>query len=338
MSELHPVEALWRKYRNIPNASDLFAQCFEEREDYLRFLKLHELPPEVVLPMPLVTTILRRRTDPSRFDAYAISMLTLSAHVWAAYRESKTIYEIEPSLLACLEGTPWPVETPTAALILRSRCPILSLPRKDKPTQYVAATYDYQVPNLNRPGLLILHLSFLTDAALWASCGTLNLVGDDLAACARAAVPFVRDSKDLQPVTKEPEWQHKLSGIALTLLLYLAGDPDVVRVVHPGQKPQIKPTLQKRAPDRYKDLREPKIHAVGKSFTRAIERWEIEHSPEKDNESSRTMRPHMRRAHAHLYWTGEGREMPRVRFLLPISVKGGKLVEEPENPQMTLVR
>ena len=106
----------------------------------------------------------------------------------------------------------------------------------------------------------------------------------------------------------------------------------------PARNRQIRPTLQKRAPDRYNDLREPKIHAVGKSFTRAIERWEIEHLPEKDNESSRTMRPHMRRAHAHLYWTGEGREMPRVRFLLPISVKGGKLVEERENPQMTVVR
>jgi len=38
----------------------------------------------------------------------------------------------------------------------------------------------------------------------------------------------------------------------------------------------------------------------------------------------------MRRAHSHLYWTGAGRAVPRVRFLLPISVKGGRLVEEPE--------
>ena len=36
--------------------------------------------------------------------------------------------------------------------------------------------------------------------------------------------------------------------------------------------------------------------------------------------------PHMRRAHSHLYWTGVGRAVPRVPFLLPISVKGGRLV------------
>ncbi len=45
----------------------------------------------------------------------------------------------------------------------------------------------------------------------------------------------------------------------------------------------------------------------------------------------------MRRAHSHLYWTGKGRELPRVRFLLPISVKGGKLIEEPEHPSETVV-
>jgi len=32
------------------------------------------------------------------------------------------------------------------------------------------------------------------------------------------------------------------------------------------------------------------------------------------------------------------REIPRVRFLLPISVRGGKLVEEPERPTETTVR
>ena len=46
----------------------------------------------------------------------------------------------------------------------------------------------------------------------------------------------------------------------------------------------------------------------------------------------------MRRAHSHLYWTGAGRKQPRVKFLLPISVRGGALVEEPEESQVTLMR
>jgi hypothetical protein len=46
----------------------------------------------------------------------------------------------------------------------------------------------------------------------------------------------------------------------------------------------------------------------------------------------------MRRAHSHLYWTGEGRTRPRVKFLLPISVRGGKLIDEPQHPTETRVR
>jgi len=46
----------------------------------------------------------------------------------------------------------------------------------------------------------------------------------------------------------------------------------------------------------------------------------------------------MRRAHSHLYWTGAGRAVPKVRFLLPISVKGGAVVEEPEAPVKGEVR
>jgi hypothetical protein len=50
------------------------------------------------------------------------------------------------------------------------------------------------------------------------------------------------------------------------------------------------------------------------------------------------VQPHMRRAHSHLYWTEAGRKQPQVKFLLPISVRGGALVEEPEEAHVTGVR
>jgi hypothetical protein len=46
----------------------------------------------------------------------------------------------------------------------------------------------------------------------------------------------------------------------------------------------------------------------------------------------------MRKAHSHLYWTGVGRQHPWVKFLLPISLRRGRLVEEPEVPIKTKVR
>jgi hypothetical protein len=47
----------------------------------------------------------------------------------------------------------------------------------------------------------------------------------------------------------------------LTVLLYLAGEPDVVKVVHPGERPAVKSKLERRAPKRFKDLREPSHYA-----------------------------------------------------------------------------
>lgn len=46
----------------------------------------------------------------------------------------------------------------------------------------------------------------------------------------------------------------------------------------------------------------------------------------------------MRRAHAHLYWTGPGRTEPRVRFLLPIAVKGKQVEEEAATPIIQSIR
>jgi hypothetical protein len=46
----------------------------------------------------------------------------------------------------------------------------------------------------------------------------------------------------------------------------------------------------------------------------------------------------MRRPRSHLYWTGAGRKEPQVRFLLPISVRGGALVEQPEERRVATLR
>src|SRR5690242_5945059 len=74
-----------------------------------------------------------------------------------------------------------------------------------------------------------------------------------------------------------------------SLLLYLGGEPDIVRVVHPGEKPTVKPKLARTDPQRFRDLSEPQIHIVGKAFTRAIERWELEHQEDESAATGRTI-------------------------------------------------
>jgi hypothetical protein len=63
-----------------------------------------------------------------------------------------------------------------------------------------------------------------------------------------------------------------------------------------------------------------------------------EHHPDQGASTGCAMSLRMRSDGSYLCWTGNVREVPRVSFLLPVSVRGGKLVEEPEHQTATGVR
>ena len=44
---------------------------------------------------------------------------------------------------------------------------------------------------------------------------------------------------------------------------------------------------------------------------------------ESKQETTYSVRPHIRKAHWHLYWTGPGKSIPKTKWILPIFVKGG---------------
>lgn len=332
MTELHPVEAAWRRFRNSEQYALLW-RSIHLQGSFLDFIGLKSLPPEIVLPgaVPLNLILERSERTPSALSRphtriIAETLLANTVHVWAAYRGTKTIYEIEPPLGECLSRSPWPQLTPTAALRLPSHCPVFCL-SSGSSAKYFAAVYDLLTDN-EASGILELRISQLKDE-FWFPISILHLNHDTLSQCADAAAADAQAHG--APQGANMEFQNKPTGLILTILLYLAGEPDIVHIVHPGEKP-IKDKLARRDPERYRDLHEPTTHTVGRSFARALERWEIEHKHDPGVETGRTVRPHMRKAHSHLYWTGEGRLEPRVKFLLPISVTGGQLIEEPEEP------
>lgn len=124
--------------------------------------------------------------------------------------------------------------------------------------------------------------------------------------------------------------------VALLALLYLTGSDDVVAQVHPGAKVKTSPNPTKAR--RYQDLSDESVYRVGDQYARAIEHWEREDPAAAGvGSDGRSVRPHIRAAHAHLYWTGPGRTVPVVRFLPPVPVKGGPAAF-PDNPTVTPVR
>jgi hypothetical protein len=125
-------------------------------------------------------------------------------------------------------------------------------------------------------------------------------------------------------------------GPILNILAYINGEDDIVKAIHPGQKPSNKIQNQEKL-RRLQDLSDPELFNVGGKFASVLERWEKDREKDDPSQSHRSPRPHMRSAHSHLYWTGEGRKDPKVRFLPPIPVMGG-ISGEPEIPHVTVVK
>jgi hypothetical protein len=63
--------------------------------------------------------------------------------------------------------------------------------------------------------------------------------------------PHSRDADRMNNRDEDSSRREALGRLALSVLLYLAGDPDVVRVVHTGRKPAVKDSLRSREPERY---------------------------------------------------------------------------------------
>jgi hypothetical protein len=338
---VHPIEAAWRRFRKSEHRR-LFEQSLKLEHTYLNSIGLKRCPPEMVLPVAVPWNLAwaeartKGRSVGNKLDP-ATSILVNTIHVWVSYRDAKTIYHIEPALAECLGRSPWPEGTPAAALRLPSRCPILSFPESSAgPATFVAADYDL-LTGEEQSGRLELRISeFGADSERWIPICVLHLNRERLAQCLDAAA-LEAERHGAPAGEAQTVWRNKLAGLALTVLLYLAGEPDLVRIIHPGERP-LKAKIARTDPERFRDLSEPNAYALGKAFSRAIERWEMEHQSDESLPTERIVRPHMRRAHSHLYWTGEGRTEPRVRFLLPISVRGGRLLEEPDSPAETTLR
>ncbi|MBZ0170288.1 MAG: hypothetical protein K8F29_12710 [Kofleriaceae bacterium] len=334
-SSLSVSELAWRKVRHeiTPTLQDAMRQL----PNYLSHLNLSRLPPQVVCPGSLLLNWLAV-TRPGLSDLEQIAMAE-DLLVWAAYRDAKTVWRIEPCLLDALSDCPWPDETPMTAIRLPSRCPVLEWQGPEGPI-VVSACYDL-LTGQEGTGKLELRLQWLHEqrwlplAILYNDAPTLSAALEQAQAVALDAARQVQGA----PLDIEAPFRSDLARMALILLLYLSGEPDMVKTVHPGAKPHRDVRMRRKDPERWADIREPTVWDVGVEYRKALERWEIEQTREiATHASDRSVRPHMRRAHAHLYWTGPGRTEPRVRFVLPIAVKGKQVEEEAATPIIQSIR
>ncbi|MBI4573049.1 MAG: hypothetical protein HY713_07150, partial [candidate division NC10 bacterium] len=236
------VEAAWARFRRSSGGA-LLQRSLTLRSSYRAAIGLSHLPAEVVLPGAIPWNLLARAEATARGEAVGPTLsregtvLAQSVATWAAYRDSKTLYAIDPLLAEALAHTPWPEHVPTAALRLSSRCPVLALPWEET-SVHIAPYYDL-LTGQEASGQLELRLGRLAEDR-WETESVLHLSGEDLGTCVRAA--GARVEREGGPAGL---FQSDLAGLALTVLLYLGGEPDLVRLVPPrgeaGSRPPDAP-------------------------------------------------------------------------------------------------
>jgi hypothetical protein len=127
------------------------------------------------------------------------------------------------------------------------------------------------------------------------------------------AFSFLRVPPGYDNAEAQAEWEGYMR-IGLPLLLYLASqEPDLRHRRDPERRPERRrPSRQEGGPNWWE---------VGYRVGAVLRRGEAEASPTgRTSGGGRNPTPHIRRAHYHLYWTGPGRQEPRVRWLHPILV------------------
>jgi hypothetical protein len=292
---------------------------------------------------------------------FELDTLPAELSFFEPYRRCKVVYKVHPMLADHLKNTTWPEKLPCSAIKLPYEATVIELEGEVYCLHYdvnpetffvpgtnygnpndkacVRADVDYSNPPLD------LYVKRVNEENKVVPAGIIDLQAPTLQDSLErfydswTKTPKMRDllAAEFGDNNVEQEMRNYIKETnlvmqrILTVLLYITGNADIVSIVHPGQKPRAERLKAKPGTRRYeieRDLSEPDEYLVGHNYVSVLERWEEEQSKAEQGGTHASPRPHIRQAHAHLYWAGEGRKIARVHFLPPIPVKGGVLGQQ----------
>lgn len=249
----------------------------------------------------------------------------------AAWRATQGVWEFDPSLYSALWETPVEGKLPVELLYrLPEWAPYLVL----RDVQWGGRKVHGVIPWLEwdaNGGAPELRLLLDVDGASQLGDITalaLHLDADTVDECVhRAADQAVRFAAPASTLVQQAELRAAygsnidLVRHLLSLVLYLCSqEPDLTRRPPPAPVSYRKPVL--RPPQ------QPVVWPVGLRIGSALRAGEQREHGEPGDPTGRTVRPHIRRAHWHCYWTGarsEGKpgERLELRWVAPTAVGAG---------------
>lgn len=151
---------------------------------------------------------------------------------------------------------------------------------------------------------------------------------DDWDGCRRFGFDFVRSQEFLSDdlTNHVATLDHGVFWVALLItnaLLYICGDKETQKSHWPNANCPINGSERHNY-----DLRAPTVVRVGERFSRYMRNHISQASTlavTPDGTPKKTIAPHIRGGHFHLFWTGPktGPRIPKIHFISPIAVLGG---------------
>ena len=132
-----------------------------------------------------------------------------------------------------------------------------------------------------------------------------------------------------QPFSMAPEGIEKISADVnplLSLLLYLCSEePEVDDKRRPGTSPSKAKATRTRHGWKMFPADTSRVWRVGYQVSERLRKGS-EEAERREREEGRTVRPHLRRAHWHGFWTGprEGKRKFVYKWIPPLFIGGGE--------------
>lgn len=262
---------------------------------------------------------------------------------WVAYRRHRQLYVVDDALAELLTVASWPEALDVSSLFLPVPGAGISFRLSGAREQaHFVGFYDL-VPVQDGHERELRFVQVQQDGAV-TPCGSVRLSGGSLEVSlqreAREIMQYIEGRK--RSVGLDAVGAHLARGAEhldeamhsrglllrqiLNVLLYIHGNEDVVARVHPGKRAGVSHQGRPRSIRRAAERASLSVFDVGRGFSSTLRHWE--EAEERTRlmgaaNSDRHIRPHVRRAHLHLYWTGPGRAVPKFQLVKPTLVRGG---------------
>lgn len=280
-------------------------------------------------------SVARKIAEESQLQGFGAAAQPHILAALAAWRPTQGIYRFHPSLLDELWKTPVTGELPAELFRnLPEWCVYVEAPDRDAgPGLPIHGFFAHLAPGEGDGDTLELLFDMRVPMPMLAPKRVLlnGTVADSVAELARRSLPpDMAEFADVLGLTASDEID-PLSSI-LSLLLYLCSEaPDLRdatgRRAAPGL-PTAKAPRRRGQVQRFAAASTPTVWETAFELGRRLEEAQ-ERAGEGD--SGRTVRPHVRRAHWHTYWSGavNGARVRRLRWISPLLINAKKDAVEP---------